>query len=73
MTKQSRFSTSARRRRCVAGTHTSGNRGDFGRSAPVTHIAHNGGDFGRLLASCGMDKYVYFYELRVCVVAHGES
>lgn len=48
------------------------NRGYFGRSAPVTHIAQNGGDFGRLLASCGMDKFVYFYDLRVCVVAQGD-
>ncbi len=34
-------------------------------SAPVTHLAQNCGDSNQLLASCGLDKVIYFYDLRV--------
>lgn len=34
-------------------------------SAPVTHLAQNCGDSSQLLASCGLDKLILFYDLRV--------
>lgn len=35
------------------------------RSAPVTHIAQSSGEFASLLATAGLDKYVYFVDVRV--------
>ena len=34
-------------------------------SAPVTHLAQNYGNSSQLLASCGLDKHIFFYDLRV--------
>lgn len=36
-------------------------------SAPVTHLAQNRGESNHLLASCGLDKIINFYDLRVRV------
>lgn len=43
------------------------------RSAPVTHIAQSNGEFASLLATAGLDEYVYFVDVRVGEEACGDN
>ena len=39
----------------------------------MTHIAQSNGEFASLLATAGLDKYVYFVDVRVGEEACGDN